>query len=127
MDFELTHPADEIVPIVRHEYVLRLIYELQLLVKKSLDLECYIHSLDLTNTSSATRKELQKADSLSQRLQCIEIALAQLATSQSLNDGMHLNLVLDGVFLTDMRQRLLTGTREENDSAKEAADNAIFF
>lgn len=105
----------------------RLVYELQLLVAISLDLQLNIHSMDLEHTNPAARKVLQSADSLSQRLQCIELALEALAVQDLPGQDMDFRAVLDDIFLEDVRERLLTGAREDLvERAKTAGQVDLF-
>ena len=113
--------------VSRQTCMSRLVYELQLLVAISLELQLNIHSMDLAHTSPASRKVLQSADSLSQRLQCIELALEALAVQKMPGQDMDFRAVLHDIFLEDVRERLLTGTREDVDERAKTAGQVDLF
>ena len=127
----MTRPCSETQPtpelVSQQTCMSRLVYELQLLVAISLELQSNIHSMDLVHTSPASRKVLQSADALSQRLQCIELALEALAAHELPGQDMDFRAVLDDIFLEDVRDRLLTGAREDVIARAKTAGQVDLF
>ena len=111
----------EPVLVSQQTCISRLIYEVQLLVAISLEMQTNIHSMDLVHTTTANRKVLQSADALSQRLECVKIALEGLAAPQLSENGVDLRTALGGIFLEDVRERLLTGVKEDVAKRAESA------
>ncbi len=108
-------------------FLARIENELELLETVSLDLQGCIHDLDLAASSTEARKTLQSADSLTQSLQCVRTALAGLANARQAVPGVIPLELLDGVFLEDMRDRLVNGRRLAEPGGENATGQVQFF
>ena len=114
-------------PVSRRTCMTRLVCEVELLVKLSLDLQTCIHAIDLEHCRPENRAALQSADALSQRLQCVEIAFRALLAPREPGGATDGRALLADVFLEDMRGRLLTGDGEDSAKRRAAAGRVVFF
>lgn len=111
----------------RSKFILRLAREVEILSGMSLDLQSGIHSLDMTQSTKNTRKVLQTADKLSQTLMCLKIALESLSCAHEHNVEPAAFDILDGIFLEDVRERLLNGDGANSEiGAKESGAVDLF-
>ncbi len=100
----------------------RLVHELQLLADMSRDVQDAIHTLDLASSSTRTRMALQRADTLTQTLECVKTALAALSRPREASGELDLRSLLEGISLEDVRERLLTGTSGRDRAAPGRVD-----
>lgn len=108
----------------------RLAHEMELLVEKSLALQGGIHTLDLSTSDPQTRKVLQSADTITQTLVCLRVALEGLSLSnmknvENTNTGFE--VVQNDIFLHDVRDRLLNGAGAEDSDLKPRSGSVDIF
>jgi len=90
-------------------------------------LQSHIQALCLSDCDAKSRKPLQTADALTQSLQCIDSALAELADA-SINIGQaDLSSAVSKVFLEDIRMRLVHGSDAPAPKPAEATGKVELF
>jgi len=112
---------------IRSTLFSRLVREMELLAAMSLNLQSGIHTLDLSQSTNQTRRVLQSADKLSQTLMCLKIALESLSCSHQCREDLVENDILDGIFLEDVRDRLLNGDSNQSDSGDRLSGRVDLF
>ena len=105
-------------------FLTRLSEELGALGAMASDLQEAIHNLPLAGSDRPTRQVLQSADRLTQSLDCLSAALSGLSDLPVATREYDLAHVLDGVFLEDMRDRLIAG-RDATRDAQQAHGGEI--
>ena len=87
----------------------RIAAELGTLGRTTVRLQESLNADMLEETNSEARKALQSLDSLTQSLQCLETAVLEVSIAPDRPDCVSLPGSLSGVFLEDLRMRLLDG------------------
>lgn len=96
--------------------------ELERLISLSLDLQDRINVLDLQDSDTNTRKAFQSADTLTQSLQCMNLLVASISDPINTGSEVEFSVDLGGIFLGEMRNRLLGLPEIEQDVSSGAVD-----
>ena len=93
----------------RAVFMARLSDELALLWGMARGLQGALHNLPLEESDHQTRKALQSADKLTQSLECLSTAFDSVSSLPNAACDLDLTTILRGIFLEDLRDRLIHG------------------